>query len=120
MEKGKKTFVEWISEHQREILLGGTIVLTAGSVVALIAALSNVKPAKYSMEWIRSLSPEEWKIEREIVRKQYCSPPNKIEGARLQQLLWCFDSVKREMEPPIVGPIYTRAREHGWNLYKPD
>lgn len=102
--------------------LGALVVVGAGVGVGVGIKSSNMnfEPQIYSPEWIKKLSPKDWEIQREIVRKKYCTARNTVEGGRLQQLLWRFDSVKREMEPPIKGPIYPRSREHGWNLYKPE
>lgn len=100
--------------------LGALVTIGTGVGIGIKLSNMNSGPKIYSTEWIKRLSPKEWEIQREIVRKQYCTAGNTAEGGRLQQLLWRFDSVKREMEPPIKGPMYPYAREHGWNLYKPD
>ena len=100
--------------------LGALITIGAGVGIGIKVSNMNSNPQMYSTDWIRKLSPKEWETQREIVRKQYCIAGNTPEGGRLQQLLWRFDNVKREMEPPIKGSIYPRSREHGWNLYKPE
>lgn len=100
--------------------LGALITIGAGVGVGIKISRMNSNPQMYSTEWIRKLSSNEWETQREIVRKKYCTAGNTPEGGRLQQLLWRFDSIKREMEPPIKVPIYPRSREHGWNLYKPE
>lgn len=120
MEKGKTSFANWISKHKKELVIVSLITITAAPIVVFAVVSAKSGPNKYSTEWIRSLSPEEWSIQRETVRKQYCTAGNTPEGGRLQQLLWLFDSVKREKEPPLKGPFYPYNREHGWNLYKPD
>lgn len=99
-----------------------TAIVLSGVGIGLVVcciATKNAEPIKYSAEWIRRLSNEAWEKEREIVRLKYCSAGNLAEGSYLQQVLWLFDSVKREKDGPITGLIYP-PREHGWNLYKPD
>lgn len=100
--------------------LGALAVVGTGVGIGIKLSHMNTSPQIYSADWIRGLSPKDWETQREIVRKQYCTAGNTPEGGRLQQLLWLFDSVKREKEPPLKGPIYPYTREHGWNLYKPD
>ena len=119
MEERKYGVRKWIKEHKTEIIIGSLIITGAGLVIGLGIACSNSEPAMYSTEWIRRLSPQEWETQREIVRKRYCVSGRTGEYG-WQDILWRFDQVKREQEPPVRGPIYPYQREHGWNLYKPD
>ncbi len=81
-----------------------------------------MKPPKYSIEWIKSLSSIDWEHEREIVRQQYCDPKLDISfRSRLWNILYLFDKVKSERDWAGKTPSgYKIPREHGWNLFKPD
>lgn len=107
---------------KRIVLLSFIALAAVGTGVGISVAISkfNVGSLKYSDDWIRKLSPADWEKEREIVRVRFCSPKSKDEGYQLQQVLRRFDAIKCESETPYNGPIYPRAREHGWNLYKPE
>lgn len=109
--------------NKRRIVILSLIAIAAvGTGVAVVAALSknNVGSIKYSDDWIRKLTPSDWEKERELLRVRYCSSKNQAEGYELEKLLGRFDAIKRESVPPYNGPIYPHAREHGWNLYKPE
>ena len=60
----------------RKMLKGNMFVL-GGLIVGgycLYQSLHNKQPIKYSLEWIRGLTDEEWKFEREIVQQKFRSP----------------------------------------------
>ena len=107
---------------KRIVILSLVALAAVGTGVAVVAALSmnNVGSIKYSDDWIRKLTPSDCEKERELLRVRYCSAGNTDEGYKLEKLLWRFDAIKRESDPPYNGPIYPHAREHGWNLYKPE
>ena len=80
--------------------------------------LANKEPVKYSLEWIKRLSPEQWAFEREIVRQKFCSSEYS-EKMRIvfQNILSLFDKVKSERDwtgKIPQGPAF--HREHGWYL----
>ena len=110
-----------IKKHLKWIIPTAIIGTGVGvGIVVLCVAAKTSAPLPYSSDWIRRLSDEAWEQEREKVRLRYCSAGNTAEGGYLQRVLWLFDSVKREKDGPITGPMYPHSREHGWNLYKPD
>jgi hypothetical protein len=90
--------------------------------VAVYKYFSKREYPKYSYKWIEQLSDHDWAIEREIVRKKYCSPefdiPTRVDFKRILDL---FDKVRSNKlwdGKPMRGPAY--HREHGFNLYKSD
>ena len=102
-----------------EKIIAGALVI---GVAAAYKYFSNREYPKYSYEWIKQLSDHDWEIEREIVRKKYCSPeydtPTKVDFKRILDL---FDKVRSNKiwdGKPMRGPAY--HREHGFNLYKKD
>lgn len=107
---------------KRIVILSLVALAAVGTGVGVGFAISkfNVGTIKYSDDWIRRLSPADLEKEREILRVRYCSSKNQAEGYELEKLLGRFDAIKRESVPPYNGPIYPHAREHGWNLYKPE
>ena len=107
---------------RRIAILSLMAIAAVGTGVAVVVALSknNVGSIKYSDDWIRKLTPSDWEKERELLRVRYCSAGNTDEGYKLQQLLWRFDAINRESTSSYTGPRYPHAREHGWNLYKPE
>lgn len=79
------------------------------------------EPSKYSLEWIKKLTDQEWETEREVIRQKFCDPKYDV-AARIgfQKLLALFDKVKSDRNwagRKPQGPAY--HREHGYNLYKP-
>ncbi len=105
----------------------GAVAVLGG--VALIGfevfrrVVANRYPPKYSPEWIRSLSDEQWETEREIVRLEYIDPERDFDtAARMQNLLDLFDRIKSERDGAgqTSSGGRTYRREHGYNLYKPD
>ena len=95
---------------------------TLGLVGGYVAYKGFANAPKYSPEWIRGLSDEEWTKERKIVQNQFRNPAL---GTECQEewhfLLELFARVKRAKIREVAtpqGPAY--HREHGRNLYKPD
>lgn len=91
-------------------------------VGVILKSLMNIEPEQYSEKWIKNLSNEERKKEREIVRKKYANPEySDKERIRFSAILRLFDRIQSEIdwngEKPR-GPGY--SREHGYNLYKDD
>lgn len=94
-------------------------VIVAGVILKL---LRDKEPEPYSEEWIKNLSNEERKKEREKVRKKYSNPEySDQERIRFSAILRLFDRIQSEIdwngEKPR-GRGY--SREHGYNLYKDD
>lgn len=102
----------------KKILLATVMLALAG--YAIYKGVDQT-PSKYSLEWIKRLSDEDWIKEREIVQDQ-CRNPNLDEDFRLRcgRLLARFDKVKSDIdwggEEPRA-PIY--HREHA-GVYKPE
>lgn len=90
-------------------------------VTGLFIRISNRKPAKYSYNWIKSLTDKEWEDERKIIWQKYSNPEYDIDSRmRFWDLLELFDKVKSDRDWAGIkpqGPSY--HREHGYNLYKP-
>ena len=82
----------------------------------------NRCPQKYSLEWIKSLSDDEWKREREIVRQNFCNPKfDNSTRISFQNILRLFDKIKSEKDwagKTPSGPAF--HREHGWYISKDD
>ena len=81
-----------------------------------------MKSTKYSAEWIRNLTDNEWEIEREIVRQNSCNPrlayEEKVRWLSIRDL---FDKIKREKEWGNLSPHGPVSRsEHGWYLQEDD
>lgn len=77
---------------------------------------------KYSSRWFETMSDEDLKAEREVVRQAFCSCGNDYSKAgRLQNLLWRFDE---ELSKRAWGDEKPHApsyhREHGWYLPNDD
>ena len=93
----------------------------ADSITMIYVKKSGSKSSfePYNIDWIRTLSDEEWKAEREVVRKEFCKPCDEHKWIELRSILDMFDKVKSERDWAGVkpyGPSY--SREHGYNLYK--
>lgn len=88
----------------------------------LIYSLLHKHPRKYSPEWIKRLSENEWRAEREIVRQEMCDPSlEQSVRNTCRSILDLFDKVKSDRDwagQTPRGPAY--HREHGFNLYKDD
>ena len=100
-------------------IIGVSIGLVAAGL-GMYKLLSGIEPQKYSNKWFDTAPDKVLEVEREIVRKKYCSAGDDFSSAvGLENLLHRFDFVlsKREWgdETPH-GPSY--HREHGYNLYK--
>lgn len=101
------------------------IVLTAigliGGGYAIYKGI-NKEPSKYSMEWIKGLSDDQWATEWEIVQNQFRNP--ELDTAfreNCHRILGLFDKVKSARDwagKTPQGPAY--HREHGFGLYKLD
>lgn len=94
---------------------------------AFIKSLKKTPPkalVKYSYEWIDSLSPTQWELEREIVRKQlptvrYGEKGWMKQAVDLERLLRLFDRVKRDQyDAAHPGQVWTPPahREGGWYI----
>lgn len=94
-------------------LIGGGYILYKGI---------NKEPSKYSLEWIKNLSNEQWEKERNLIQNQFRNPELDIDfRERCHKLLELFDKVKSDKywaNKIPKGPSY--SREHGYGLYKPD
>ena len=79
-------------------------------------------PDKYSLEWIKNLSDDQWRKEREFVQDQFRNPQLDTPfRENCKRILNLFDEVKsmRDWAGEIPkGPTY--SREHGRSLYKKD
>lgn len=77
---------------------------------------------KYDSEWFESISDEELSMEREIVRKQWCSyGGDESLALRLEKLLRKFDSeLSKRAENKHVDSGVRIHREHGWYLPNDD
>ena len=102
-------------------IVGGIGFVGIG-LYAMFGKKDNAKKlVKYSMDWIRNLTDEEWKIEREFVRKEIHCNPNVDMKLKEEAFKWLrrFDDVWRERHG--TGNVHIPyRREHGFNLYKPD
>ena len=101
----------------KKILLTSAVLALAGYTIYKGV---DQGPSKYSLEWIKQLSDEDWRKERETVQEQY-SDPDLEEDFRMRcgRLLTRFDQVKSDRDwagKVPRGPAY--HREHGFNLYK--
>lgn len=76
--------------------------------------LLNTEPAKYSLDWIKNLTDDQWKTERKLVQDMYHDPQHDIDiRENYRRILRLFDKVKSDMdwEGRIPqGPAY--HREH--------
>lgn len=92
------------------------------TIPKLLKLALNKEPPKYSTKWFDTVSDEVLSIEREYVRKQYCSSGNDYSAAlEWERLLRRFDKVMSKRawgDKTPTAPSY--HREHGHNLYKPD
>lgn len=90
--------------------------------VEVYNVFSNKEPKKYSKKWFENSSNEVLNIERETIRKQYCSSGDDFSKAiELKSLLHQFDSELRKIAWGNEIPRGTSYhREHGYNLYKKD
>ena len=85
---------------------------------------SLTRPVKYSYEWINALSPEQWEIEREIVRLQLPTAPSGTKERMRQAVNWenllrLFDKVKRDQyDAAHPGQVWSPPahREGGWYI----
>lgn len=100
------------------------IICGLGSIAAIGYGTYKVftkKPPKYSINWIKNLTDNEWELEREIVRQKYCNPKYDDDvRIDLHNLLMRFDKIKSARDWAGItpqGPSY--HREDGYNLYKP-
>lgn len=88
-----------------------------------ISSIANKKsPVKFSAKWFESLSDTDLNLEREIIRKKYCSAGDDFKLAvHLQNLLRLFDEElsKRAWagSKEFGFPVH---REHGWHLPSKD
>ena len=99
--------------------VGGTVLFC---LVILLKGHGQKEPEKYSYSWIKKLSEQAWKAERNKVWQKWANP-NQDDQTRSQlwSLLQLFDKVKENKDwagKKPQGPSY--HREHGYNLYKPD
>lgn len=103
----------------KKIILTGIGLIGGG--YAIYKAI-NKEPPKYSLEWIKELSDDQWTKEREIVQNQFRNP--ELDTAlreNCDRILGLFDRVKSAKDladKTSQGPTY--HREHGLGLYKPD
>ena len=75
----------------KKVVVIGLGIIGAGFGIAKI--VSGKAPAKFSAKWFETLSDADLNIEREIVRKAYCSSGDDFNLAvRLQNLLGLFDN----------------------------
>ncbi len=82
----------------------------------------NIKgkhPIKYSYEWIKKLTDEQWAAEREHIRKDiFCNPELSMKVKEdAHRLLQLFDKVWSEKHSTgeTGFPVH---REHGWYINK--
>lgn len=93
--------------------------IAAAIGVAAVAVMKSKEPEKYSPDWYKSLSDDEWETEREAVRTQHAEDyDSAIEREnRLRQ----FDEEKSKRDwgdkTPEAPSIH---REHGWYLSNDD
>ena len=119
MQYNKDKTVEFLKKHKR------TILFTLGSIGSVWAGASIIKvacaePQKYSDKWFESASNELLTLERENVRKQFCSAgDNYTLAIRLEKLLHRFDNAEQGRLTCKIGgfPVH---REHGWYLSNDD
>lgn len=104
----------------KKVVVIGLGIIGTGLGIAKI--VSGKAPAKFSAKWFETLSDADLNVEREIVRKAYCSSGDDFNLAvRLQNLLGLFD---KELSKRAWGgrtdygfPVH---REHGWHLPSKD
>ena len=84
----------------------------------IIRYLSGREYLKYSNEWIQSLSDSELDIEREEIRKAWCSEPKDLSRAiELESILDQFDrEIHKRKSSDSSGYDFPRHTEHGWYL----
>ncbi|MCQ2017136.1 hypothetical protein [Clostridium butyricum] len=100
----------------------GTIIGVSIAGYGLFKMLSDGEIPKYSSKWFESASDEVLKIEREVVRQQYCSAGNDYRLAIIsEKLLKLFDSVlSKRAWNGHTDYGYPVHREHGWYLSNDD
>lgn len=100
--------------------LMGASILTGTTVFLLNRNIT----AKYSDKWLRTVSKDELKEEREKIRIMWCSIKGDFSLAvKVEALLRLLDNELRKRDWGDLSPEnyrYPPHREHGWNLYKPD
>ena len=106
--------------NAKKIIGIGVGVGIATTGIGIYKLLSEKEPQKYSSKWFDTVSDEILNVEREIVRKQYCSAGDDFSSAVvLQKLLYRFDCVLSKRLWGGEIPHYpSYHREHGYNLFK--
>ncbi|MBQ6934392.1 MAG: hypothetical protein IJN37_08425 [Clostridia bacterium] len=96
------------------------VTLTFLSGGYLMYKSANREPIKYSLEWIKNLSNEDWEKERKFIQDHFRNP--KLDTSfrnECKRVLDLFDKVKSDKDwagKIHQGPAY--HREHGFGLYK--
>lgn len=111
--------------EKKKVMTNFGLLVSAITCAGLGKYLNNkykIFPLKNSVKWIKQLSDEDWEIEREKVRTNFCNP-NYSYKKRLefQHLLQTFDNVKHSTDSSNqdsnISPVH---REHGWYLPNDD
>ena len=98
---------------------GGVIAgLCVIAVTGIFKYLNGREYPKYSKEWMQSVSDSELDVEREEIRKAWCSEPKDISRAvELESILNQFDrEIHKRKSNDSSDYGFPRHTEHGWYL----
>lgn len=105
--------------NEKKIIRKGIGISAAVVGIVVLKLLRSEGNEKYSNRWFKSISDEEFYVEREPVRQAFCRG-----GEGTERLLHRFNTEeadrlnkKYEKEHPDTEP---RHREHGWYLPNDD